>query len=74
MKTLVHPAAKPVLFAAALLPVAHLLSGAIAGNLGANPAEALIRGTGDWTLVGCTVSPGFRFEGFELAPPGFAIP
>jgi len=22
---------------------------------------------GGWTLVGCTVSPGFRFEGFELA-------
>jgi predicted cupin superfamily sugar epimerase len=22
---------------------------------------------GDWTLVGCTVAPGFRFEGFELA-------
>lgn len=32
------------------------------------------RSTGDWTLVGCTVSPGFRFEGFELAPPGFDIP
>jgi uncharacterized protein len=30
--------------------------------------------TGDWTLVGCTVSPAFRFEGFELAPPGFDIP
>jgi predicted cupin superfamily sugar epimerase len=30
--------------------------------------------TGDWTLVGCTVSPGFRFEGFELASPGFDIP
>ena len=30
--------------------------------------------TGDWTLVGCTVSPGFRFDGFELAPPGFTIP
>lgn len=30
--------------------------------------------TGDWTLAGCTVSPGFRFEGFELAPPGFDIP
>lgn len=29
---------------------------------------------GDWTLVGCTVSPAFRFEGFELAPPGFDIP
>jgi predicted cupin superfamily sugar epimerase len=24
---------------------------------------------GDWTLVGCTVAPGFRFETFELAPP-----
>jgi uncharacterized protein len=29
--------------------------------------------TGDWTLVGCTVSPGFRFEGFELADAGFEI-
>ncbi|WP_315735268.1 MULTISPECIES: cupin domain-containing protein [unclassified Bradyrhizobium] len=27
--------------------------------------------TGDWTLVGCTVAPGFMFEGFELAPPGW---
>jgi predicted cupin superfamily sugar epimerase len=26
---------------------------------------------GAWTLVGCTVAPGFRFAGFELAPPGF---
>jgi uncharacterized protein len=24
---------------------------------------------GDWTLVGCTVAPGFQFSGFELAPP-----
>jgi predicted cupin superfamily sugar epimerase len=23
---------------------------------------------GDWTLVGCTVAPGFAFSGFELAP------
>ena len=23
---------------------------------------------GDWTLAGCTVAPGFAFEGFELAP------
>ncbi|MEO1136243.1 MAG: cupin domain-containing protein, partial [Pseudomonadota bacterium] len=22
---------------------------------------------GDWTLVGCTVSPAFHFDGFELA-------
>jgi predicted cupin superfamily sugar epimerase len=26
---------------------------------------------GEWTLVGCTVAPGFQFAGFELAPPGF---
>lgn len=25
-----------------------------------------------WALVACVVSPGFRFEGFELAPPGWA--
>ena len=31
------------------------------------------RSTGDWTLVSCTVSPGFRFEGFELAPPGWEL-
>ena len=28
--------------------------------------------TGDWTLVGCTVAPGFEFAGFELAPRGWA--
>ncbi|MGR3712213.1 MAG: cupin domain-containing protein [Shimia sp.] len=32
------------------------------------------RSTGDWTLVGCTVSPAFQFEGFELAAPDFDIP
>ncbi len=26
---------------------------------------------GAWTLVSCTVAPGFRFEGFELATPGW---
>jgi predicted cupin superfamily sugar epimerase len=26
---------------------------------------------GSWTLVGCTVAPGFQFAGFELAPPNF---
>ena len=30
--------------------------------------------TGAYTLVGCTVSPGFQFEHFTLAPPGFDIP
>lgn len=28
--------------------------------------------TGEWTLVSCTVAPGFEFRGFELAPPGWA--
>ncbi|WP_171234430.1 cupin domain-containing protein [Ruegeria sp. HKCCA6837] len=32
------------------------------------------RSTGDYTLVSCTVSPGFDFQGFELAAPGFDIP
>lgn len=32
------------------------------------------RTTGNWTLVSCTVSPGFQFEGFTLAPDGFDIP
>jgi predicted cupin superfamily sugar epimerase len=27
--------------------------------------------TGDWTLVGCTVAPGFDFATFELAPSGW---
>ena len=27
---------------------------------------------GDWTLVGCTVAPGFQFETFEMAPPDWA--
>lgn len=27
---------------------------------------------GAWTLCGCTVAPAFRFEGFEMAPPGWA--
>jgi hypothetical protein len=27
--------------------------------------------TGDWTLVGCTVAPGFEFAGFEMAEPDF---
>ena len=30
--------------------------------------------TGKFTLVGCTVSPAFQFEGFELAAPDFDIP
>lgn len=32
------------------------------------------RSLGTYTLVSCTVSPGFRFAGFELAPPGWSLP
>ena len=49
-KALLHPAAKPILFIACLLPFAWLLYSALTNQLGANPAEALIRATGDWTL------------------------
>lgn len=45
-----HPAAKPVLFIASLLPFAWLFYGAATDQLGANPAEHLIRSLGDWTL------------------------
>ena len=47
---LLHPAAKPAVFALCLLPLARLVWGAVFDQLGANPAEALIRSTGDWTL------------------------
>ncbi|MES2415377.1 MAG: protein-methionine-sulfoxide reductase heme-binding subunit MsrQ [Pseudomonadota bacterium] len=55
-KLLLHPAAKAVLFVICLLPFAWLAWNVIqaqmgnANVLGANPAEYLIRATGDWTL------------------------
>jgi len=49
---LLHPVAKPLLFLLCLLPLGWLVYGAVANQLGANPAEALIRGLGDWTLRG----------------------
>ncbi|TVQ31297.1 MAG: cupin domain-containing protein [Geminicoccaceae bacterium] len=32
------------------------------------------RALGPWSLVSCTVSPGFVFEGLEMAPPGWSPP
>jgi sulfoxide reductase heme-binding subunit YedZ len=49
-KLLMHPAAKPMIFLLCLLPFAWLTYGAFTDGLGANPAEFLIRATGDWTL------------------------
>jgi methionine sulfoxide reductase heme-binding subunit len=68
-KLLLHAAAKPLLFAAALLPFVWLAYGAAANTLGANPAEALIRGTGDWTLrllcLTLTVTPLRQISGWH---------
>lgn len=49
-KLLLHPLAKPVLWLLLAAPAAWLTGGAIQDTLGANPAEALIRSLGDWTL------------------------
>lgn len=49
-KLLLRPAAKMVAFVLCLLPLAWLVYAAWANQLGANPAEALVRATGDWTL------------------------
>lgn len=49
-KLLLRPAVKPLLWVLALLPFAWLVYGAFTDGLGANPAEYLVRATGDWTL------------------------
>ena len=49
-RLLLHPAAKPLVLLLCLLPFAWLFYGAATDQLGANPQEALIRATGDWTL------------------------
>jgi sulfoxide reductase heme-binding subunit YedZ len=41
---------KLAIFMLCLLPAIWLVYGAAADHLGANPAEALLRSTGDWTL------------------------
>jgi sulfoxide reductase heme-binding subunit YedZ len=66
---LLKPAAKPLLFLLALGPFAWLLYGAIANALGPNPAEALIRSSGDWTLrflcLTLTVTPLRQITGWH---------
>jgi predicted cupin superfamily sugar epimerase len=50
---------------------ADLLSGQRPQGIVAPGAWQAARSLGAWTLVGCTVSPGFEFAGFELAPAGW---
>lgn len=68
-QALLHGASKPVVWVLALLPAAWLLYGAFTDNLGANPAEALIRGTGDWALrmlcVALAVTPLRELTGWQ---------
>jgi sulfoxide reductase heme-binding subunit YedZ len=45
-----HRSAKPMVWLLGLLPFAWLVWGATTDTLGANPAEYVIRTTGDWTL------------------------
>ena len=47
---LLGPIAKPAVFALALLPLIWLFYAAASDRLGANPAEALVRATGDWSI------------------------
>ncbi len=47
---LLKPVAKPLVFMLCLIPFAWLVFRVFTQDLGANPQEALIRATGDWTL------------------------
>jgi len=62
-------ALKPLVFLACLLPLAWLVFGVASNNLGANPAEALIRSTGDWALrllcATLAVTPVRRWTGWH---------
>ena len=63
-------ALKPFVFIACLLPLAWLVYGAASDRLGANPAEALIRSTGDWALrllcATLAVTPLRQWTGWHL--------
>jgi predicted cupin superfamily sugar epimerase len=59
-------------------PIERLILGPDLAN-GEEPQRVVPRGwwqaaesLGAWTLVGCTVAPGFEFAGFELAAPGWS--
>ncbi|MEK9803819.1 MAG: protein-methionine-sulfoxide reductase heme-binding subunit MsrQ [Curvibacter sp.] len=86
-RALLSRGAKPLLLLLCLAPAGWLVYGAATDQLGANPAEALIRATGDWTLrmlcVVLAVTPlrlTFRLPGLArlrrmlgLAVYGYAV-
>lgn len=55
-QALQHPLAKLWWWGVALLPLAWLVFAVLTDNLGANPAEALIRSSGDWALRGLCIT------------------
>ena len=67
---LLKPWAKPLVFTLCLLPFAWLFYAAFTDGLGANPAEALLRQTGDWTLrflcIVLAVTPLRQLSGWNL--------
>lgn len=68
-RVLLHPAAKPLLWLLCLLPLAGWIWGGFSNGLGANPAETILRGTGEWTLrflcVVLTVTPLRQWSGLH---------
>ncbi len=66
---LLNPVAKPFSFIAALLPLLSLGIGAVLDSLGVNPAEVLLRDTGNWTLrflcLTLAVSPLRQWTGWH---------
>lgn len=61
---------KPLLFVAALVPLALLAERALNDNLGANPIETINRYTGDWTLrfllITLAITPLRKLSGWHL--------
>lgn len=49
----------------------NVLAGAMPQAVVPANAWQSAKSLGEWTLVGCTVSPAFQFEGFEMAPDGW---
>lgn len=60
---------KPVIFVAALIPLALLVWNAVYGDLGANPVETITYATGDWglrfLLITLLVTPLRRATGWQ---------
>lgn len=68
-QALLHTSAKPFLWLLCLTPLASLVGQLLLNALGPNPAEALIRSTGDWALralcVALAVTPLRLFSGLS---------